>query len=83
MANFCGRISQLAVIDKQTDRKLTYAVNRKMATILCKKYFADDNANDEELLEKIARYTEAVRPDRQNVRNLRVKSFSGFTYRIP
>jgi hypothetical protein len=83
MANFCGRISQLAVIDKQTDRKLTYAVNRKMATILCKKYFADDTADDEELLEKIARHTEAVRPDRQNVRNLRVKSFSGFTYRIP
>jgi hypothetical protein len=83
MANFCGRISQLAVIDKQTDRKLTYAVNRKMATILCKKYFADDTADDEVLLEKIARYTEAVRPDRQNVRNLRVKSFSGFTYRIP
>jgi hypothetical protein len=83
MANFCGRISQLAVIDKQTDRKLTYAVNRKMATILCKKYFADDTADDEVLLEKIARYTEAVRPNRQNVRNLRVKSFSGFTYRIP
>jgi hypothetical protein len=83
MANFCGRVSQMAVIEKKTDKKLTYAVNRKMAIVLCRKYFADDNANDEELLEKIARYTEAVRPDRQNVRNLRIKSFSGFTYRIP
>jgi hypothetical protein len=83
MANFCGRISQLAVIDKQTDHKLTYAVNRKMSIILCRKYFADESADDNELLEKIGSYTEAVRPDRQNTRNLRIKSFSGFAYRIP
>lgn len=83
MANFCGRIAQLAVIERKTDNKLLYAVNRKMAIVLCRKYFADMITDDEELMEKIEKYTEAVRPNRQNTRNLRVKSFSGFTYRIP
>lgn len=83
MANFCSRISQLVVIDKQMDNKLVYAVNRKQAIILCRKYFADDISDEDELMTKIGKCTEAVRPNRQNKRNLRIKSFSGFVYRIP
>ena len=82
MANFCGHIAQLAVIEKKTDNKLLYAFNRKMAIVLCRKYFTGTITDDEELMEKIEKYTEAVRPNRQNDRNLRIKSFSGFAYRI-
>lgn len=83
MSNFCSRIAQSVIIDKNTHNKLCYAVNRKMAIVLCRKYFADKITDDKELIHKIESYSEAVRPDRQNTRNLRVKSFSGFTYRIP
>lgn len=83
MANFCSRIAQSAVINNNSNSKLSYAVNRKMAVVLCRKYFADVITDENELMQKIESYTEAVRPDRQNSRNLRVKSFSGFTYRIP
>ena len=33
-------------------------------------------------MRQIARYTEPVRPGRQDERNLRAKSFIGFCYRV-
>lgn len=83
MANFCSRIALSIVIEQNTNNKLLYAVNRKMAIVLCRKYYAGLNADENILMKKIAKHIEAVRPGRQNARNLRVKSFSGFTYRIP
>ncbi len=83
MANFCSRIAQAVVINKSVNNKFAYAINRKMAIVLCRKYFADRMTDENELVRKISSYVEAIRPDRQNDRNLRVKSFSGFTYRIP
>lgn len=83
MANFCSRIARTAVIGQNGNSRLLYAVNRKMAIVLCRKYFTDKIADEEELLQKMEKHIEAVRPDRRNTRNLRVKSFSGFTYRIP
>lgn len=83
MANFCSRIAQTAVIEQNSDNKLLYAVNRKMAIVLCRQYFTGKITSEKELMQKIEKHTEAVRPDRQNDRKLRVKSFSGFTYRIP
>ena len=36
----------------------------------------------EELLKEIARYTIPIRPNRQDERNLKVKGFAGFVYRV-
>ena len=83
MANFCSRIALSAIIGNNPNNKLLYAVNRKMSIVLCRKYFSDIISDEKILMEKIKKHTEAVRPDRHNIRNLRVKSFSGFTYRIP
>ena len=37
----------------------------------------------EKLLLDIAKYTEPVRPGRQDERNIKSKSFVGFVYRVP
>lgn len=83
MANFCSRIAMSTIIENNPNNKLLYAVNRKMSIVLCRKYFTDIITDENILMEKIQQHTEAVRPGRQNVRNLRSKPFSGFTYRIP
>lgn len=83
MANFCSRIARAAVIEQNSGNKLLYTVNRKMAIVLCRQYFTGRITSEKELMRKIEKHTEAVRPNRQNDRKLRVKSFSGFTYRIP
>ena len=59
-----------------------YRVNMKMAIYLCKKFLRTEDADGEQLMEDIAQYTEAVRPDRADERNIKAKSFVGFVYRV-
>ena len=54
-----------------------------MAGSLCNEFFRTPNADGEKLLKDISKYVVPVRPDRQEDRNLKAKSFSGFCYRIP
>ncbi|MEG1926565.1 MAG: IS4 family transposase [Ruthenibacterium sp.] len=82
MYNFCNRISREAVIEQKRERVYEYRVNLTMAIYLCKEYFRTQNADGEKLLCDIAKYTEPVRPGRQDARNLKTKSFVGFTYRV-
>lgn len=82
MYNFCNRISQATVIEQKQDNIYEYRVNLTMATYLCKEFFRNPNADGEKLMRDIARYTEPVRPGRQDARNLKTKSFVGFTYRV-
>ena len=49
---------------------------------LCKEYIRTPKANGDKLMENIARYTVPVRPGRQDQRDLRVKEFPGFVYRV-
>lgn len=81
MQNFVSRIVSQVVLQKK-DTKYEYAVNFKMATTLCKQFFADPSGDGEKLMRKIAKYTEPIRPDRAEERNLKTKSFPGFCYRI-
>ena len=53
-----------------------------MAVMLCKEILRTPNADSEKLLEEIARHTVPIRPDRQDERNLKVKGFAGFVYRV-
>ena len=65
-------------------RKATYAyqVNATMAVKLCRDYLRAPDADGAKLMRQIARYSEPVRPGRQDERNLKGKSFVGFCYRV-
>lgn len=80
--NFTSRICREVVIEQPTDGIYAYKVNFKMAVMLCREYIRTPNADGEKLLNDIARYTVPIRPGRQDQRNLRVKSFPGFVYRV-
>ena len=82
MASACSRIIKKVVIQQHKDNTYLYQVNQKMAIYLCKKFFRTHDANGKKLMEDIAKYTEPVRPGRQDQRSLRVKGFPGFVYRI-
>ena len=82
MFNFCSRIVRGAVIQKKAANVHEYVVNMKMAITLCRDYFRVPEGDGERLLLEIAKYTEPVRPNRADARNLRPKSFPGFTYRV-
>ena len=81
MSNFCSRIINEVIIQKK-DTKYLYAVNRKMAIHLCKKFFRTEGADGEQLLQDIAKYVEPVRPGRADERKLKAKSFVPFVYRV-
>ena len=82
MANACARIINEVAIQKAQRTRYDYQVNQKMAIYLCKRFFRTPGVDGVQLMRDIARYTEPVRPGRQDVRNLRIKSFVGFTYRV-
>lgn len=82
MYNFCNRISREVVIRKKESNIYEYRVNLTMAIQLCKEFFRTPNADGEKLMRDIARYTEPVRPGRRDERNMKAKSFVGFTYRV-
>ena len=82
MFNFCNRISREVVIQQKKTSRYEYKVNLTMAIFLCKEFFRDPNGDAEKLIREIAMYTEPVRPGRADQRNIKVKGFVGFTYRV-
>lgn len=81
-SNFCSRIINQAVIEKDGNKAYPQKVNRKMATDICREFYQRDDISGEELIGKIQKYTEPVREGRRDERNLKAKSFSGFNYRV-
>ena len=59
-----------------------YKVNWTMAIYLCKNFYREEFGDGKKLMKDIAKYTEAVRPGRSDERNIKAKSFVGFTYRV-
>ena len=80
--NFASRVCREVVVRQPKDGVYAYKVNFKMAVTLCKEFPRTPNADSEKLLEEIARYTVPIRPNRQDERNLKVKGFAGFVYRV-
>ena len=76
------RICREVVIQQPKEGMYAYKVNFKIAVMLCKKFLRTPNADEEKLLREIARYTVPIRPERQDERNLKVKGFAGFVYRV-
>lgn len=82
MYNFCNRISGEVVIQQRKENVYAYKVNLKMAIYLCKEFYRNPQGDGEKLMRDIGKYTEPVRPGRKDERNIRAKSFVGFTYRV-
>ncbi|OUO25803.1 hypothetical protein B5F88_19320 [Flavonifractor sp. An306] len=82
MFNFTSRIVREVVIQQPKDGIYAYRVNFKMAVVLCRKYFRTPKGSSDELMRQIARHTIPIRPGRRDNRNLRIKGFVGFTYRV-
>ena len=80
--NFASRVCNEVVVRQPKNGVYAYKVNFKMAVMLCKEILRTPNADSEKLLEEIARHTVPIRPDRQDERNLKVKGFAGFVYRV-
>lgn len=81
-SNFCNRIVNQVVLQQKDENCLEYQVNMKMAVYLCREYLQMKNPDGEQLMNDIAKYTEAVRPDREDERKLKSKGFISFVYRI-
>ena len=80
--SFTSRVCREVVIQQPTEGIYAYKVNFKMAVMLCKEFIRTPDADMDKLMKEIARYTVPIRPGRQDQRNLRVKGFPGFVYRI-
>lgn len=80
--NFASRVCQEGVVRQPTEGVYAYKVNFKMAVALCREFIRTPKADADKLLQDIVRYTVPIRPERQDERNLRVKGFPGFVYRV-
>lgn len=80
--NLASRVCHEVVVRQPKDGVYAYKVNFKMAVALCREFIRTPNADVDKLLKDIARYTVPIRPGRQDQRNLRVKGFPGFVYRV-
>lgn len=80
--NFASRVCNEVVVRQPKNGVYAYKVNFKMAVMLCKEFLRTPRADSEKLLEEIARHTVPIRPNRQDERNLKVKGFAGFVYRV-
>ena len=84
LSNFCSRIVNQILIKRKTSNEYAYAVNMKMAIYLCRNFLRSKgtDADAEKLIRAIDKYTEPVRPGRQDERKIKSKPFVGFTYRV-
>ena len=82
MSNFCIRIVNEVVVQKNDANIHEYKVNMTMAIHICRQFFRTKDADAKKLLQDIARYTEPVRPGRRDERNIKAKTFVGFIYRV-
>jgi len=82
MSNFCSRISSQVIIQQNKKNVHMYKINMKMAIYLCRKFYRERKGNGKQLMSDIQKYTEPIRPNRKDERNIKAKSFVGFTYRV-
>lgn len=80
--NFTSRICQNVIVRQPKEGVYAYRINFKMAVALCREFIRTLGADSEKLAQQIARYTVPIRPRRADQRDLRVKGFPGFVYRV-
>lgn len=80
MYNFAESITSHVVIKKK-QRKHTYKANFSVATHMCRLFY-NGKTTSPDLEAIITRNLIPIRPDRHRKRNLSVKIFHGFLYRV-
>jgi hypothetical protein len=80
MYDFAEMITSHVVIEKK-QRKHTYKANFSVAVHMCRLFFRGKTTSPD-LEAIIAKNLIPVRPERHSVRNLVVKVFHGFLYRV-
>ena len=80
--NFASRVCSAIVVKQPKNSIYTYKVDFKNAVARCKEFIRSPEKDDKDLMDDIAQQTIPIRPGRQDQRNLRVKGFPGFTYRV-
>lgn len=80
MYNFAEMITSHIVIEKK-QRKYTYKANFSIAAYMCRLFYRE-KATSPNLETIIARHIIPVRNDRHRKRNLTIKVFHGFLYRV-
>lgn len=77
-----SRICRNVIVRQPKEGVYAYKINFKMAVVLCREFIRTPKADGEKLMREIARYTVPIRPGRADQRDLRVKGFPGFVYRV-
>ena len=80
--NYASRVCREVIVSQPKDGAYAYKVNFKMAVMLCREFIRTQSKDGDKLRAQIARYTVPIRPGRQDQRDLKVKGFPGFVYRI-
>ena len=80
MYNFAEMITSHVVISKK-QRKHTYKANFSVATHICRLFFREKTTSPN-LEAIIAKNLIPIRPERHRTRNLTIKVFHGFLYRV-
>lgn len=80
--NYASRVTREVVIRQPKDGVYAYRVNFKNAVTMAKEHIRNPALDNAVLVREIAKHTIPIRPGRKDHRNLRVKGFVGFTYRI-
>lgn len=80
MYNFSEIITSHVIIEKKS-RKHDYKVNFSVAAHICREFFLG-KVTPPNIEALIARYITPIRPDRSRPRNMSVKTFVSFMYRV-
>lgn len=80
--NFASRVCRDIVVRQPENGIYEYAVNFKMAVMLCREYIRNPNLHSDEIYQKIGNYIKPIRPGRKDQRNIQTKGFTGFVYRV-
>lgn len=81
MYNFCSIITSHIVIQKK-QRRHCYQVNFSKAISICKNYFKSCNVHPPNIEALIQKYILPIRAGRSSPRNVKVRTFVSFNYRI-
>lgn len=82
MYNYCSRIASAVPVEKKKKTKYAYSINYSVAVSVCKHFFRKQKANFDALIRTISKHTVPIRPGRKDKRNIKLKGFVGFTYRV-
>lgn len=82
MYNYCSRIANAVPVDASKEKKYTYKINYTVAVSICKKFVRKQKIDFESLIRNICKNTVPMRPGRKDERNIKLKGFVGFMYRV-